>query len=96
MKVIVRKAALRDLDDIQDWISRDSPTAAARVVRRIRNRINRLAVPSLSHIGRPGLVDGTRELIEPPYLIIYKVDEVADAIVVLGVVHAARNRDPGG
>jgi addiction module RelE/StbE family toxin len=94
MKVIVRKAALRDLDDIQDWISKDSPSAAVKVLRRIRTRINRLAVPSLSHIGRPGLVDGTRELLEPPYLIIYKVDEVADTIVVLGVVHTARNRDP--
>lgn len=95
MRFIVRKVALRDLDDIQDWISRDSPTAAAKVIRRIRTRINRLAVPSLSHIGRPGLVDGTRELLEPPYLIIYKVDDVANVIVVLGVVHTARNRDPG-
>lgn len=95
MKVVVRKTALRDLDDIQDWISKDSPSAAIKVLRRIRTRINRLAVPSLSHIGRPGLVGGTRELLEPPYLIIYKVDEVADAIVVLGIVHTARNRDPG-
>jgi toxin ParE1/3/4 len=95
MRVVVRKTALRDLDDIHDWISRDSPSAAIRVLRRIRSRINRLAVPSLSHIGRPGLVEGTRELLEPPYLIIYKVDEAADAIVVPGVVHTARNRDPG-
>lgn len=50
MKVIVRKTALRDLDGIQDWISRDSPSAAAKVITRIRTRINRLAVPSLSHV----------------------------------------------
>jgi toxin ParE1/3/4 len=95
MKVVVRKSALRDLDDILDWISQDSPRAAIKVIGRLRARINRLAVPSLSHIGRPGLVDGTRELLEPPYLIVYQVDEVADAIVILAVVHTARNRDPG-
>ena len=27
MKVIVREAAARDLDEILDWISKDSPSA---------------------------------------------------------------------
>jgi plasmid stabilization system protein ParE len=35
VKVVVREAAARDLDDILDWISRDSPRAAAELVRRI-------------------------------------------------------------
>jgi plasmid stabilization system protein ParE len=43
-------------------------------------------------MGRPGLIAGTRELLEPPYLIIYRVDVVADEIVILGILHAARNR----
>jgi toxin ParE1/3/4 len=92
MKVIVRKSAQRDLDAILDWISQDSPRAAAQVVRRILARINGLAVPSLSHIGRPGLIDGTRELLEPPYLIIYRVDAALDVVVVLGILHTARKR----
>ena len=67
MKIVVREAAARDLDDILDWISRDSPRAAAELVRRILIRIDRLAIPGLAHIGRPGLAEGTRELVEPPY-----------------------------
>jgi|HubBroStandDraft_5_1064220.scaffolds.fasta_scaffold686319_2 toxin ParE1/3/4 len=92
MKVVVREAAARDLDDIFDWISRDNPRAAAELARRIRTRINRLAIPGLSHIGRPGLVEGTRELLETPYIIVYMVDEPAEEITVLAVVHGARDR----
>jgi toxin ParE1/3/4 len=93
MRVVVREAAARDLDDILDWISKDSPRAAAKLVRRILARIDRLAVPGLSHIGRPGLAEGTRELVEPPYIIVYMVDEPADEITVLAIVHGARDRE---
>ena len=34
-------------------------------------------------MGRPGLIEGTRELIEYPYIIIYQVDKERDEIVVL-------------
>ena len=94
MKVFVREAAARDLDDIFDWISRDSPKAAAEIVRRISGRIDRLAISGLSHIGRPGLVEGTRELIEGPYIVVYVVDELAEEITVLAIVHGARDRRP--
>ena len=93
MKVVVREAAAGDLDDILDWISRDNPRAAAELVRRILARIDRLATPGLSRIGRPGLVEGTRELVEAPYIIVYIVDEPADEITVLAIVHGARDRD---
>jgi toxin ParE1/3/4 len=93
MKVIVREAAAADLDEILDRISRDSPRAAAELVRRILARIDRLAISGLSHMGRPGLVEGTRELVEPPYIIVYMVDELADEISVLAIVHGARDRE---
>jgi toxin ParE1/3/4 len=93
VKVIVREAAARDLDDILDWISKDSPRAAAELARRILVRIDRLAIPGLSHIGRPGLAEGTRELIEPPYIIVYTVDEQVDEVTVLAIVHSARDRE---
>ena len=92
MKVVVRESAARDLEDIFNWISKDNPRAAADMVARIGLRINRLALPGLSHIGRPELVDGTRELVEPPYIVIYEVDEAADEISVFAVMHAARDR----
>ncbi|TMJ22140.1 MAG: type II toxin-antitoxin system RelE/ParE family toxin [Alphaproteobacteria bacterium] len=93
MKVVVREAAASDLDDILDWISRDNPRAAAELVRHILARIDRLAIPGLSHIGRPGLVEGTRELIEPPYIVVCMIDEQADEIAVLAIVHGAKDRE---
>jgi toxin ParE1/3/4 len=92
MKVVVNEAAARDLDGIFDWISRDNPRAAAAMVRRIGARINQLGLPGLSQIGRPGLDEGTRELVEPPYIIVYSVDEQADEIEVLAIMHGARDR----
>ena len=92
MKVFVRESAARDLDGIFDWIFQDSPKAAVEIVRRIESRIGRLAVPGLSHIGRPGLVRGTRELVEGPYIIVYAVDELLQEITVLAIVHGARDR----
>ena len=63
------------------------------MVERIRLRINRLEHPGLSHIGRPGLIQGTRELVEPPYIIVYEVDAAAGEIAVLAVMHGARDRE---
>ena len=93
MRVLVRQAARRDLDDIFDWISKDSPRAARAVVERILLRVNRLTTRGLASMGRPGLVAGTRELLEPPYIIVYHVDAAANTIVVLNIVHGARKRD---
>jgi hypothetical protein len=39
MKVVIRETAAADLDGIFDWISQDSPRAAAELVRRIHARI---------------------------------------------------------
>ena len=53
--------ALRDLEAIGDYIARDNPAAAARVVTDILDRTDRLA--KHPHIGRPGRVPETRELV---------------------------------
>jgi plasmid stabilization system protein ParE len=95
MKVVVRESAAIDLEDIFAWISKHNPRAAADMVERIRLRINRLAFPGLSHIGRPGLVEGTRELVEPPYIVVYMVDEAAHEVAVLAVMRGARDREGG-
>jgi toxin ParE1/3/4 len=92
MKFIVRKSARRDLDGIFDWISKDNPRAARRVISRILSRIARLATSDLANQGRRGLIPGTREVVERPYVIVYRVDKAAEAIVILAVVHTARDR----
>jgi hypothetical protein len=65
MRVIIRESAEADLDHISGWIAKDNPAAAARVVAAIRDRINVLETDELTHMGRPGLVVGTRELSFP-------------------------------
>ncbi len=92
MKIVIRARAADDLDGIFSWISRDSPRAAANAVRRLRERIGRLATPGLEHMGRPGLIEGTRELVEPPYIVVYRVDDERDEIVVLAIFHGAQKR----
>ena len=96
MKVVVREKAEEDLDRIFAWIAKDNPHAAADMVSRIRDHINLLELDNVAHMGRPGFVDGTRELIEYPYIIIYSVDDRRREIDVLSIVHGAQEREGGG
>lgn len=78
----------RRLEDIHEYISKHNPAAAARMVRRIRALVERLATsPGL---GRPGRVTGTRELVivGTPYIVPYRVK--ADVIQVITVLHGAQ------
>jgi len=92
MRVILRESALEDIDRIHAWIARDNPLAANKMAARIRDRISFLEVDALAHMGRPGLVAGTRELIEYPYIIVYTVEDRKNEIVVLAVMHGAQDR----
>lgn len=92
MRVIVRAKAEDDIDHIFAWIAKDNPAAATDVVVHIRARINRLATPALSHMGHPGVVPGTLEIIVRPYIIVYKVFKRRREIVILSIVHGARER----
>ena len=44
-------------------------------------------------MGRPGLEPGTRELVEPPYVIVYEVHDDLDEVIVLAVFHGAQDRE---
>jgi len=92
MRVILRHSALGDLDRIHAWISKDNPSAATAMVARIRDRISFLEIDALAQMGRPGLVPGTRELIEFPYIIVYRVDDNQREIDVLAILHGAQSR----
>jgi len=65
-------------------------------VTRIFDKAERLAIPGLAHMGRPGLDPGTRELIEYPFIIVYEVHEDRGDIVVLSVAHGAQDREKRG
>jgi toxin ParE1/3/4 len=93
MKVTILAAADNDLVRIAEWIAKDNRSAAARMAAKIRDQISFLEMDELAHMGRPGLVGGTRELIEYPYIVVYRVDDAKREVVVLSIVHGARDRE---
>ena len=88
MRVRWLRKALANLDEEGEYIARDNPAAAARVVLRILSAVELLKQNPA--IGRPGRVAGTRELVvtETPYVVPYRVRE--DVVEVLRVFHGAR------
>lgn len=82
------KRALRRLDQIGARISEDSPAAAARVVARLVAAADALAEhPAM---GRPGRLEGTRELVlaDVPYILPYRVGP--EYVDILTVMHATQ------
>ena len=72
---------------IADWISDNSPAAALALMAEIEGKVAHL--PANPKRGRPGRVEGTRELIvRPKYIVIYA--ETPETVTVLRVLHAAR------
>ena len=92
MKVVVRQKAAQQVGSIYEYIAERSPRAAREIVDRIYASVERVASPEFAYLGRPGSRPGTRELVEPPYVIVYRVDGRRDEIVFLSVVHGARRR----
>jgi len=82
------KEALADLRGIRAYIARDNPAAARRVVTKIRNGVD--VLKDHPEIGRPGRLEGTRELVirQYPYIVAYRLAE--SAVHVLAVVHTSR------
>lgn len=81
--------AVEHLKEIRAFISKDSPAAASRVVKAIREQVKPLA--QHPQMGRPGILDGTRELVisRLPYLVVYHQQD--ETVTVLAVVHTTRN-----
>jgi plasmid stabilization system protein ParE len=96
MRVTFDPAARSELDRVFEWIAKDNPRAAFEMIARIEAKVMRLGTPGLANLGRPGLVAGTRELLEYPYIVVYKVYEERDEIVIISVVHGARERKHRG
>lgn len=89
MRITWADSAIRDLDAIHDFIARDSPHYATRCVERLIEAVDPLAdLPRVGRIVPEG--DGRhREIIEPPYRILYRVE--GDQIYIVRVIHGARD-----
>jgi toxin ParE1/3/4 len=82
------RRALRDLDEVEAYIARDNPAAAAETVLGIARAVSLLQ--EQPGIGRAGRVPGTRELVIPDssYIVPYRVKD--NIVQVLRVYHASR------
>lgn len=83
------------LDDVKEqvaFIAQDNPAAARRVADRIRDAGKALGDMAT---GRPGRVTGSYEksVASLPYIIAYELRPIAgrDSVVILRVIHMARN-----
>ena len=92
MRITFEPAARDDLDRIFNWLLNENPPAAYQTIARIEAKLAQLERPELAHMGRPGLVKDTRELIEYPYIIVYTVRDDLGEIIIVSVVQGARAR----
>lgn len=86
------RTALANLEALAQYIARNNPAAARRVVAAIERAVALVAhYPAL---GTPGRVEGTRELVAPgtPYIVPYRVR--GQTVQILRVFHAARKWPP--
>jgi len=93
MKLVFDERALVDLEGIFNWIAKDNSIAAKAVVERIFASTEHLvSFPEMGHFGRD---EGTYEWVVPrlPYIVVYEIDRSQSRIVVIAVVHGARDRE---
>jgi toxin ParE1/3/4 len=89
-KVIISPTALSDLNSIYDYIATDSEYHAERVVEKILRRVSVLELHiRIGKVVREFKNPAIRELIEPPYRIIYKIVS-EDEISIAHVYHGSR------
>lgn len=93
MKVRYRQRALRDIENIFNYLSERNPRAATEIVARIRRAVEGLGEwPLMGHSGR---LAGTYEwvVVGSPYIIVYDVISAADEVAVIAVFHGAQDRE---
>ena len=92
MRVIIEESAVADIDGLATWVAKNSPRGARSVVENILRTIERLVLfPEMGHEGRDADtyergVSGT------PYIVVYEIRKKPSAVLVIAVVHGARDR----
>lgn len=89
MKVSWLREASVSLDSHYDYLATRNPKAARLVFLRIVATAKRLQ--QFPHSGRPGKLEGTRELVVPgfPYVIVYRAG--SSSVEILRVFHTSRD-----
>ena len=89
MRVRWTTDAADDLGRICDHVARERPEAARRIALDVLRAIEDLR--TFPNRGRPGRVQGTRELVlTRPFLAVYEVREEEEEVQVLRILHGAQ------
>nr|WP_096281299.1 type II toxin-antitoxin system RelE/ParE family toxin [Marinobacter sp. LV10R510-11A] len=87
MELFWTPEAIKDRDDIYDYIEADNPAVALTLDELLSEKASRLV--DHPNLGRPGRLTDTRELVaHENYILVY--DLAGDLVRVLRVLHAAR------
>jgi toxin ParE1/3/4 len=87
MEVRWSTLAAEDLERIFQRIEKDNPTAARETVQAIYDGCR--ALKDFPHRGRPGRMNGRRELVFAPYIVVYQVKE--NAVEISRIYHGAQD-----
>jgi plasmid stabilization system protein ParE len=89
-RYVLTPAARADLDEIFDHISKDSPSAAQRVLDELRTSMRRLAqMPEIGHFRRDLASEPVRFWSVYSYLVIYRPE--ARPLQIVRILHGARD-----
>jgi len=93
MRVTWSTAAHRDIHRLAEYLSERSPSGAARMVRAIYARTDRMGREPL--LGRIGRQEGARERVVPgtPYVIVCRLRE--DSLQIVRILHGAQQWPAG-
>lgn len=81
--IVFAESALRDLDDIQRWYTEQLvPDVGERLVRELVAKVEQLAAfPESGRIVPEFVIPALRELIHPPFRLVYRIDSTTIFIV---------------
>jgi toxin ParE1/3/4 len=89
MRTVWTDPARRDLVSLVSYVAERNPDAGRKVHASIRRSVEGLS--EFPNRGRPGRIEGTRELVVvgTPYIVVYRIREAT--VRILRVLHDARN-----
>lgn len=89
MQIKWTRTAANDLNEIEEYISKENPIAAIEQILKILNQVEEL-LSVHPEIGRNGRVKNTQELVivETKFIAIYRIEE--NNIYILRILHGAQ------
>lgn len=85
--------AMADRDAIMDYIAADNPVAAVELDDAFEEKAE--LARQRPTLYRPGRIPDTREIVvRPTYVMVYRIEDDGDTVVVLRVLHAAQQWPP--